>query len=447
MLLDLSNNKLKSLEDCDIILEKLIELNLDYPSITYLNVSHNNIKSIKGLRAFENLRVLNISHNEVISLDDDYIPCCTEKIIADHNLLTDICFKGIEKVEEEYDEDICEENNSYEKCNNENVYKGNDNDNDDINCNNNFYCDEDDNILCGKDIIKNKTKNYKKNNYHNEQEKRNQHNNNHEKKKVTRNRSIYDSFNSNILNEKNMYTNKNLPLNKLIYLDVSYNNIKKLTTFEKYLHIINKNKREKNDSCSDDAYMNNFISNKTEQDVMILFFNSLETLHLRGNQLTNLKGLSVFKNLKVLDLRSNFINHPVQLFYILDNKNWLKKYQKNKMERKDTNYYSYFVYILKKYKNFKNLQNLFLQGNNKVLKPKYLFMSVYNVLKNINVKRKLSTDVITDNLSLDVSKKKKKKNNFVHNGESDDERNEAGRYVDCEGENKKYDEVEEGGRI
>lgn len=328
MLLDLSNNKLKSLEDCDIILEKLIELNLDYPSITYLNVSHNNIKSIKGLRAFENLRVLNISHNEVISLDDDYIPCCTEKIIADHNLLTDICFKGIEKVEEEYDEDICEENNSYEKCNNENVYKGNDNDNDDINCNNNFYCDEDDNILCGKDIIKNKTKNYKKNNYHNEQEKRNQHNNNHEKKKVTRNRSIYDSFNSNILNEKNMYTNKNLPLNKLIYLDVSYNNIKKLTTFEKYLHIINKNKREKNDSCSDDAYMNNFISNKTEQDVMILFFNSLETLHLRGNQLTNLKGLSVFKNLKVLDLRSNFINHPVQLFYILDNKNWLKKYQK-----------------------------------------------------------------------------------------------------------------------
>ncbi|SPJ09295.1 leucine-rich repeat protein, putative [Plasmodium sp. DRC-Itaito] len=437
MLLDLSNSKLQSLEDCDIILEKLIELNLDYPSITYLNVSHNNIKSIKGLRAFENLRVLNISHNEVISLDDDYIPYCTEKIIADHNLLTDICFKGIEKVEEEYDEDICEENDTFDKYNYENGYK----DDDDINCNNNFCCDEDDNILCEKDIIKKKTNDYKNkdikydnNNYQNGEEKRNHHNNNRDKKKLTRNRSIYDSFNTNLLNDKNMYTNKKLPLNKLIYLDVSYNNIKKLTTFEKYLHIINKNKREKNDSCSDDAYMNNFISNKTEQDVMILFFNSLETLHLRGNQLTNLKGLSVFKNLKVLDLRSNFINHPVQLFYILDNKNWLKKYQKNKMERKDTNYYSYFVYILKKYKNFKNLQNLFLQGNNKVLKPKYLFMSVYNVLKNINVKRKLSTDVITDNLSLDVSTTNKQKKNYMHNGESSDERNQDASYMNYEDE-------------
>ncbi|KEG00356.1 hypothetical protein YYE_04867 [Plasmodium vinckei vinckei] len=361
MLLDLSRCKLKSLEDSDVILEKLIELNCDYTSITYLDVSYNNIKSLKGLRHFENLKILNISNNELTSLDGDYIPCSIEKIICDHNNLSDICFKSLtdEREESEFEYETDEETGS------DNSRKNN-------------YID--------------KSYNYKNDipsNYSND----------------LKNYNIHDKYNNSFLYDKIYYTNNDFPLSNLKYLDVSYNNIKRLATFEKYLHILNKRnklnnsnetniskstKSESAESDINDAHINNFISSKTEKDVMILFFNSIETLHLRGNKLTNLKGLSVLKNLKVLDLRSNLISHPVQLFYILDNKDWLKKYHDKKTKNNNT-YCSYFSCIVKKYKNI-NLQNILLLGNNKVFKPKRLLASVFNVLKNVNTKKELITD-------------------------------------------------------
>ncbi|VTZ66292.1 leucine-rich repeat protein [Plasmodium chabaudi chabaudi] len=363
MLLDLSRCKLKSLEDSDVILEKLIELNCDYTSITYLDVSYNNIKTLKGLRHFENLKILNISNNELTSLDGDYIPCSTEKIICDNNNLSDICFKGLTNEREESESEYETDEETGSDSNRKNSYI-------------------------------NKTYNYKNendisSNYSND----------------LKNYNMHDKYNNSFFYDKIYYTNNNFPLSNLKYLDVSYNNIKRLATFEKYLHILN-NRNKLNDSNEtdlsksiqsesvesdiDDAHINNFILSKTEKDVMILFFNSLETLHLRGNKLTNLKGLSVLKNLKVLDLRSNLISHPVQLFYILDNKDWLKKYHDKKTQNKNT-YSSYFSYIIKKYKNI-NLQNIFLLGNNKVFKPKRLLASVFNVLKNVNTKKELITD-------------------------------------------------------
>ncbi|CAD2083837.1 leucine-rich repeat protein [Plasmodium vinckei brucechwatti] len=376
MLLDLSRCKLKSLEDNDVILEKLIELNCDYTSITYLDVSYNNIKTLKGLSHFENLKILNISNNELTSLDGDYIPCSTEKIICDNNNLSDICFKGLtnEREESEFEYETDEETGS------------------DNNRKNNYI---------------DKTYNYKNendipSNYSND----------------LKNYNIHDKYNNDFFYDKIYYTNNNFPLSNLKYLDVSCNNIKRLATFEKYLHILNKRnklnnsnetnisksiKSESAESDINDAHINNFISSKTEKDVMILFFNSLETLHLRGNKLTNLKGLSVLKNLKVLDLRSNLISHPVELFYILDNKDWLKKYHDKKTKNNNT-YCSYFSYIVKKYKNI-NLQNIFLLGNNKVFKPKRLLASVFNVLKNVNTKKELITDFsdgVSSNENIDI---------------------------------------------
>ncbi|GAW81901.1 hypothetical protein, conserved [Plasmodium gonderi] len=358
MLLDLSNCNLKSLEDSDIILEKLIELNSGYTSVTYLDVSNNYITSLKGLRCFENLKILNISNNGLLSLDGDYIPSSTEKIIAHHNNLSDICFKGIKKLSG------CRE----EKDN------------------------------------KNELVGFEKRRY---DDKHNGEIKNTLKKQLeddSLNSSFYDTFSNNMINEHILYTNKNLPLNKLVYLDVSFNNIKKFTTFERYLHIINKKKTDRtHEGYSDDAHIKNFITNKTEQDVMILFFNSLETLYLRGNKLTNLKGLSVFKNLKILDLRSNLINHPVQLFYLLDNKNWLKQYNEKNFKKKNisNSYYAYFLCILQKYKDLKCLQNLFLKGNQHVLKPKHLFLSVYNVLRCANTRGGFTTDVVVETEKMD----------------------------------------------
>ncbi|SCM19250.1 leucine-rich repeat protein [Plasmodium berghei] len=397
MLLDLSRCKLKSLEDSDVILEKLIELNCDYTSITYLDVSYNNIKSIKGLRHFENLKILNISNNELTSLDGDYIPCSTEKIICDNNNLSDIYFKGITNEREE-----SESESKYET----DEETGSD-DNRKNNCIDKIYSYKNDNNISS--------------NYSNDLKSYNMH----------------DKYNNSFFYDKIYYTNNNFPLSKLKYLDVSYNNIKRLATFEKYLHILNKRnklnnsnetnisknlKSESVESDVDDAQINNFISSKTEKDVMILFFNSLETLHLRGNKLTNLKGLSVLKNLKVLDLRSNLISHPVQLFYILDNKNWLKKYhdKKNKNKNKNKNtYYSYFSYILKKYKNI-NLQNISLLGNNKVFKPKRLLASVFNVLKNVNRKKELITD-FSDRVSINESNDILEREFCDANGEEEDD--------------------------
>ncbi|CAD2083988.1 leucine-rich repeat protein [Plasmodium vinckei lentum] len=376
MLLDLSRCKLKSLEDSDVILEKLIELNCDYTSITYLDVSYNNIKTLKGLRHFENLKILNISNNELTSLDGDYIPCSTEKIICDNNNLSDICFKGLthEREESEFEYETDEETGS------DNSRKDN-------------YIDKTYNYKNENDIPSNYSNDLK-------------------------NYNIHDKYNNSFFYDKIYYTNNNFPLSNLKYLDVSYNNIKRLATFEKYLHILNKRnklnssnetntsksiKSESAESDINDAHINNFISSKTEKDVMILFFNSLETLHLRGNKLTNLKGLSVLKNLKVLDLRSNLISHPVQLFYILDNKDWLKKYHDKKTKNNNT-YCSYFSYIVKKYKNI-NLQNIFLLGNNKVFKPKRLLASVFNVLKNVNTKKELITDFsdsVSSNENIDI---------------------------------------------
>ncbi|EUD70041.1 hypothetical protein YYG_04664 [Plasmodium vinckei petteri] len=376
MLLDLSRCKLKSLEDSDVILEKLIELNCDYTSITYLDVSYNNIKTLKGLRHFENLKILNISNNELTSLDGDYIPCSTEKIICDNNNLSDICFKGLtnEREESEFEYETDEETGS------DNSRKNN-------------YIDKTYNYKNENDIPSNYSNDLK-------------------------NYNIHDKYNNSFFYDKIYYTNNNFPLSNLKYLDVSYNNIKRLATFEKYLHILNKRnklnnsnetnisksiKSESAESDINDAHINNFISSKTEKDVMILFFNSLETLHLRGNKLTNLKGLSVLKNLKVLDLRSNLISHPVQLFYILDNKDWLKKYHDKKTKNNNT-YCSYFSYIVKKYKNI-NLQNIFLLGNNKVFKPKRLLASVFNVLKNVNTKKELITDFsdgVSSNENIDI---------------------------------------------
>ncbi|CAA9989203.1 leucine-rich repeat protein [Plasmodium knowlesi strain H] len=362
MLLDLSNCNLRSLEDSDLILEKLIEQNADYTSVTYLDASNNCIRSLKGLSCFENLKILNISNNFLTSLDGDFIPPCTEKIIAHHNDLTDICFKGVKKLSAGTEE---KEVQRYS-------YHGGM-----IKSEGKPKCDV--NTACFSFP--------------------------EEKGEKSPSSSYNDTYRNNLLNEKVFYTNRDLPLNRLAFLDVSFNKIKKLTTFERYLHIINRRNQERSfeGGFSDEGHINDFITNKTEQDVMLLFFNSLDTLYLRGNKLTNLKGLSVFKNLKVLDLRSNLINHPVQLFYLLDNKNWLKQYNEKNMSREEDSFssspsssngcYSYFLSVLQKYRNLKCLQNVFLRGNQHVLKPKHLFLSVCDVLRCANTRGRFTTDV------------------------------------------------------
>ncbi|KJP86967.1 hypothetical protein AK88_03366 [Plasmodium fragile] len=367
MLLDLSNCNLRSLEDSDLILEKLIEQNADYTSVTYLDASHNSIRSLKGLSCFENLKILNISYNLLKSLDGDFIPSSTEKIIAHHNDLTDICFKGVKKFS----------GGSEGKEVQRDSYHGG-------------KMRQEGKPKCG---VQPTRVSYPE-----------------EKGEDSSPSSSYnDTYRNNVLNEKVFYTNKDLPLNRLAFLDVSFNKIKKLTTFERYLHIINKKNEQGNleGGYSDEGHIKDFITNKTEQDVMLLFFNSLDTLYLRGNKLTNLKGLSVFKNLKVLDLRSNLINHPVQLFYLLDNENWLKQYNEKAMRTEDafsscsppllssssSGCYSYFRSVLQKYKNLKCVQNVFLRGNRRVLKPKHLFLSVCDVLRCANTRGRFTTDV------------------------------------------------------
>ncbi|ANQ09324.1 Uncharacterized protein PCOAH_00035540 [Plasmodium coatneyi] len=364
MLLDLSNCNLRSLEDSDLILEKLIEQNADYTSVTYLDASNNSIRSLKGLSCFENLKTLNISHNFLTSLDGDFIPPCTEKIIAHHNDLTDICFKGVKRLPVVSEEKEVHRNSYHGgKVRQEGKPKCG------VNCMNVSFP-----VEKGED---------------------------------SPNSSYNDTYGNHALNEKVFYTNRDLPLNRLSFLDVSFNKIKKLTTFERYLHIINKKNQERSleGGYSDEGHINEFITNKTEQDVMLLFFNSLDTLYLRGNKLTNLKGLSVFKNLKVLDLRSNLINHPVQLFYLLDNENWLKQYNEKNVSKEEDAFsscsppssrnrcYSYFLSVLQKYRNLKCLQNVFLRGNQQVLRPKHLFLSVCDVLRCANTRGRFTTDV------------------------------------------------------
>ncbi|SCO73735.1 leucine-rich repeat protein [Plasmodium vivax] len=365
MLLDLSNCHLRSLEDSDVILEKLIEQNADYTSVTYLDASNNSIRSLKGLSSFENLKTLNISNNCLTSLDGDFIPPSTEKIIAHHNDLTDICFKGVKKLPGVKNPS----GGTQQKEVQSDSHHGGE-------------TKEEGRPKCGAPPSSAVSC----------QE---------EKGEDSPNSSYGDSYRSHVMNEKIFYTNGDLPLNRLAFLDVSFNKIKKLTTFERYLHIINKKNRERSleGGYSDEGHIKEFISNKTEQDVMLLFFNSLDTLYLRGNKLTNLKGLSVFKNLKVLDLRSNLINHPVQLFYLLDNKNWLKRYNEEHSTGsfspgcRLTDCRSYFLSVLQKYRNLKCLQNLFLRGNQHVLRPKHLFLSVCDVLRCANARGRFTTDV------------------------------------------------------